>query len=362
MMMTHHRNHHTVLPRVIYSRLTLIPKTMVMLTVVLICLLVVADGGEAMVFALRRHELARLAPNIYVTEFRCNNNVVAPALVILTLWNGTRGGDTVNTNAPFEYRRYIGTRPPLAGVCHAFTAAIASDAMTCCSTLMPPPVAVTDANRRVHVACADDEALSAFRRAAGAWHDALDGRTLVAHEIQHAPCTTAAIARDGVHTVVFGTIDATGLFGGVDTQRVIAASILYLDDDDTSAPSTGCQRGCHVAEWDQIYNVGDFDFGDVTRMSHELAQRHIDLEATMTHECGHCAGVGHADGARCVDATMYATVNTGDASPRSLHRYDRHCVRHLHGMSNRAVAAAAASSTWVGIFFSLLVLSLTMCI
>ncbi len=107
-------------------------------------------------------------------------------------------------------------------------------------------------------------------------------------------------------------------FGDILDEGVIAATWVWRT---TSGPPS--QR--YIAEWDQIYDVRNFDWS----ASANGDPNSMDFANISTHEIGHAVGMGHPD-STCTLETMYAYASNGEIIKRDLHDGDIAGVNRLY--------------------------------
>ena len=151
--------------------------------------------------------------------------------------------------------------------------------------------------------------------ATGLWNNevALIGRSPIfgSRDTTNLPATFAVdtVAPDDYNEIMFGsvadsnTIAVTtvwGEFGGPPRKRVLV-------------------------EWDQIYNSGDWNFGDAYAPSSTV----MDMLNIAAHEVGHAAGMGHPD-LTCAEETMHATAALNETKKRNLNAGDIAGIKDLY--------------------------------
>jgi len=109
---------------------------------------------------------------------------------------------------------------------------------------------------------------------------------------------------DNQNVVVFGTVTDEN---GYVLDNVIAVTYTWAN---WGAPKPWKQ----ILEWDMVFNIKSFSFGDATGSTSLM-----DLGGIGTHELGHAAGMGHTStNSLCQDQTMYPTASYGETKKRTL--------------------------------------------
>jgi hypothetical protein len=111
-------------------------------------------------------------------------------------------------------------------------------------------------------------------------------------------------ANDDNNDLVFGSIAESGV--------IAVTNVWYI--------AGGPPQTRRFVEWDQIYDVVDFNWGVVDPSNPD--PNVMDFENIATHELGHAAGLGdmytNTLPAACSEATMWGTASEGETNKRDL--------------------------------------------
>jgi len=105
-------------------------------------------------------------------------------------------------------------------------------------------------------------------------------------------------------------------FGDITDEGVIAATWVWRT-------VSGPPQARYIAEWDQVYDVVTFTWGN------NGDPNSMDFDNIATHEIGHAVGMGHPDSA-CTLETMYAYAANGETIKQDLHTGDITGVNGLY--------------------------------
>ncbi len=123
--------------------------------------------------------------------------------------------------------------------------------------------------------------------------------------------------------------------------RIVAISIVYFSCTDFDRATDQCVGELAVETHKIIFNVKDFTFGDATHQAQLM-----DLPSIAAHEFLHPQGLGDFSGSSCREATMFATVGTGETNKRSFHSSDVRCLQSLY---EEPLSAKATALTLIGL-------------
>lgn len=109
------------------------------------------------------------------------------------------------------------------------------------------------------------------------------------------------------------------LFGDIISEGSIAVTITWYE-------TRGPPQSRDIVEWDQVYDVVDYDWSDGTPYEEDK----MDFANIATHELGHALGLGHPDDS-CTEETMYAFADFGDTNKITLESGDIAGVQQIYG-------------------------------
>lgn len=143
--------------------------------------------------------------------------------------------------------------------------------------------------------------------AVSAWNEQL-GSPVFGSRVDGVVDGVDRAAPDGKNEVMFGAIEDSG---------VIAVTITW-------GVFYGAPRLRELVEWDQVYDDGDYVWGDADTNTSVMDMLNIAI-----HEVGHAAGLSHPD-LTCTEETMYAYALEGETKKRDLNDGDIAGIQDLY--------------------------------
>lgn len=160
-----------------------------------------------------------------------------------------------------------------------------------------------------------NDILNSINVGADAWDDQVSFEIFGSGSLDNA-AQVILTNLDDKNVVIFGTVTDEK---GNTLTNVIAVTYTWAN---WSAPPPLRQ----IMEWDMVFNIGSFSFGDASSSTSLM-----DLGGIGTHELGHAAGMGHTStNALCQDQTMYPTAGYGETKKRTLELGDITGIKKLY--------------------------------
>jgi len=169
---------------------------------------------------------------------------------------------------------------------------------------------------------------SSFASAVSAWEAVIGNK----FGSQTAVTETAGLVFNGKNQVGLGVLE-------VDSPGALAVTGLWF-----VCPGGGSVDGCaqtlEVSEWDQTYDLRDYDW------SLDGSSSNYNLYPVFLHELGHSAGLDDLYSSGCSGATMYGYRSRGDLSRDSIDSATKACARNLYGISGSGSGSGSGGTAW----------------